>query len=306
MFIPGDTMMDMRPPASHGIRSIVDGCTLADRSSAAIRQLFGVQDESLFYGSRIAVNYASFAYNAGQTTVGLLALLAGLTGGTASTGISASGVGALIGVPGFALSMGLALAGAYEAGVGINSAVAMAGILGDNIQRRDALRSTANCGEGSGNAGSNSNTGTERRWLPGEPRPRGWRLPKNGTWEGEPGHSNFIPNDPAALGVAPDAKIPFVEGKPVFTQWKQDIPGHPGSSSFKVPGMTGVHDADMPLIHKRMHELFPSKFENQTAAKNWLSENGITPHHAGGIEIELVPTRLHGGIRHMGGAHGLR
>jgi len=168
MLFPGDTMMDMRPPASHGIRSIVAGCTLADRSSAAIRQLFGVQDESLFYGSRIAVNYASFAYNAGQTTVGLLALLAGLTGGTASTGISASGVGALIGVPGFALSMGLALAGAYEAGVGINSAVAMAGILGDNIQRRDALRSTADCG-GSGNdtrpSGVSGENGTYNRRI---------------------------------------------------------------------------------------------------------------------------------------------
>jgi hypothetical protein len=152
--------------------------------------------------------------------------------------------------------------------------------------------------------GAGSSQGTV--WRPGEPRPRGWRLPKDGTWDGIPGHSNFIPNNRAALGIAPDAKIPFEGGRPVFSQWKQDLPGLPGSGSFKVTGMTGVHDVDMPLIHKRMSELHPNLFPNQNAAKNWLSQNGITPHHAGGVDVELIPTRLHGAIRHTGGASGLR
>ena len=45
-------------------------------------------------------------------------------------------------------------------------------------------------------------------------RPRGWRLPKNGTWEGTPGNSNFIPNNPAELGLKPGEVSPSATASP--------------------------------------------------------------------------------------------
>ena len=135
-------------------------------------------------------------------------------------------------------------------------------------------------------------------WEPDTPKPSGWILPQNGTWSGEPGHSNFKPSDPGALGLKPGEIIPFSGGKPDFSKWSQ--------GNYTVEGMNGNHTNDMSKIHKHMAEKNPQTFKNQTAAKNWLSKKGLTPHHAGGKSIQLIPSKLHGGVKHMGGAHELR
>jgi filamentous hemagglutinin len=42
---------------------------------------------------------------------------------------------------------------------------------------------------------------------------------------------------------------------------------------------------------------------NATAAKQWREANDLTPHHVeDGITIQLVPSKLHGRIPHLGGA----
>lgn len=133
-------------------------------------------------------------------------------------------------------------------------------------------------------------------WNPGDPKPKGWRLPKNGTWEGEAGHSNFIPTDPESLGLKPGDKIPFVGGMPDFSQY--------ATETIDVPGMTGVHDTDMPLIHRTYAEAH--ELANQTAGRTALSNAGLTPHHAGGSTVHIVPTQLHANVRHNGGAAELR
>src|SRR4030095_5517023 len=45
---------------------------------------------------------------------------------------------------------------------------------------------------------------------------------------------------------------------------------------------------------------------NRAAAKRWLEEKGLTPHHQGPTTIELIPTDLHGNVPHVGSASDLR
>jgi hypothetical protein len=59
-------------------------------------------------------------------------------------------------------------------------------------------------------------------------------------------------------------------------------------------------------IYERMAELYPSEFKNKTAAKNWLRDNGLTPHHVPGTkDIEIIKTKLNQ-LPHKGGAFDLR
>ncbi len=160
-------------------------------------------------------------------------------------------------------------------------------------------------GGGSGGAGGQKGTkgkkgGGKGHGDEGDPdweRPPGWRLPKNGTWSGTPGHSDFIPHNPGDLGIPRGSTIPFRNGYPDFSGFQQGKP-------FNVPGMTGDHATDMPLIHQAVAK--QQGLPNQTAGKQWLSDQGLTPHHSGGTSVQLVPTDLHDGVRHMGGASELR
>lgn len=159
-----------------------------------------------------------------------------------------------------------------------------------------------NKNSGDGSNGSNK-TGDKDAGDPAEwNRPKGWRLPKNGKWEGTPGNSDFIPDDPGALGLAAGDKIPFRQGYPDFSRW--------ATESFEVAGMTGKHTDDMKLMHKKLARdkgwLKADGEPNAHQAQKWLREQGLTPHHAGGDGVQLVPTRLHGNVRHTGGAFELR
>jgi hypothetical protein len=124
--------------------------------------------------------------------------------------------------------------------------------------------------------------------------PSWWVLPEEGTWTGPRGHSDFIPNNPEALGVPPGTRIPFRRGFIDLSAWAQD--------EFHVSGMKGTR-ADFPLIHQKLAGRLG--LPNQTAAKAWLQQQGLSPHHAGGDLIQLVPRKLHG-IDHMGGSWQLR
>jgi hypothetical protein len=133
-------------------------------------------------------------------------------------------------------------------------------------------------------------------------KPKGLRLPKDGRWEGQRGNSPFIPADPAKLGLEPGEKIPFRQGTVDFGAWSQ--------GDLEVPGLTGDHGVDMPKIHQEIAQregwLKPDGTPNASRAKAWLSERSLTPHHAGGNDVQLIPTPLHDGVRHSGGAFELR
>jgi hypothetical protein len=51
--------------------------------------------------------------------------------------------------------------------------------------------------------------------------PPGWRLPENGVWTGVPGHSDFIPDNPTALGIDWGEAIPFRGGRVNFSRWAE-------------------------------------------------------------------------------------
>ena len=119
-------------------------------------------------------------------------------------------------------------------------------------------------------------------------------LPKDGTWSGARGHSDFIPDNPEVYGVSPGTRIPFRRG------WIELV--CVGQDEFPVSGMNGTV-ADFPLIHQKLAAL--RGLPNQTAARAWLKQQNLSPHHAGGDLIQLVPRKLHG-IDHMGGSWQLR
>ena len=45
---------------------------------------------------------------------------------------------------------------------------------------------------------------------------------------------------------------------------------------------------------------------SKTAAKEWLREMALTPHHFDGVTIQLIPTGLHANVPHIGSASDLR
>jgi hypothetical protein len=60
---------------------------------------------------------------------------------------------------------------------------------------------------------------------------------------------------------------------------------------------------DFRLVYKYMKETFG--FKTQKAAKKWLKDNNLTPHHGQGNTIELISSDLNK-VPHQGGASVLR
>jgi hypothetical protein len=136
-------------------------------------------------------------------------------------------------------------------------------------------------------------------------RPKGWRLPKNGTWEGTPGNSNFRPNNPAELGLEPGEVVPFRNGRPDFSKWSK------GNFTSREP-LTGDPVSDRT---KMLRTIAAEKGWTQQQVEEWLQREGLSLHHAGGNSTQLIPSQLHGnrtavppipGLSHMGGAFDLR
>jgi intein/homing endonuclease len=143
------------------------------------------------------------------------------------------------------------------------------------------------------------------------------KLPKNGTWSGQPGHSYFIPDNPAQLGLNPGEVIPFRQGRPDFSNWARDLNGaqSPGKTFQSPERLTGEKD-DLGKMHKEIARqkgwLKANGEPNPAAAERWLQQQRLSPHHSGGNGFQLLPWELHGnpsakppiqGVRHVGGAH---
>jgi len=122
-----------------------------------------------------------------------------------------------------------------------------------------------------------------------------YRLPvSNGSWSGQAGNSNWNSTLEAVNGITGGEGIPFVNGKPNFAKWSV--------ATFSVEGLTGSA-ADFALIYKKMAT--DLGFKSPTAAKNWLKDNNLTPHHDTGNSVQIIPTTLNN-IPHSGGASDLR
>lgn len=124
------------------------------------------------------------------------------------------------------------------------------------------------------------------------------RLPKtNGEWvEGTPGNGLWKSNKPEVNAITNNEPIPFSNGRPDFSKWKV-------GDDLKVDGMTGA-DSDFPKIYDKLKQEYG--FRTQKEVKEWLSQQGLTPHHLDDKTVQLIPTDLHGNIPHKGSASDMR
>jgi hypothetical protein len=170
------------------------------------------------------------------------------------------------------------------------------GVTADAVkQEMTAARATRPAGEPTAVPAS------ETPWVP----PKSWNAPVNhGRWLGARGNSDWIDTRPEVIRVVgrnpvtgEANPIPFRNGVIDFSRWSQ--------GELIVPGLTGVHRQDMPLIRLAIadrYNLLPgaSRTARHDAALEWLSDAadgfggaGLRLHHAGGNRIQLIPRDLH-------------
>jgi hypothetical protein len=137
-------------------------------------------------------------------------------------------------------------------------------------------------------------------WSP----PKSWNGPANhGRWMGVRGNSGWIDDRAEVIrivGKAPSGEanpIPFRQGVVDFGKWSQ--------GELEVPGLTGEHATDMPMIRRAIADYKGlakggSPSAKEKAALDWLRDapdgyggKGLRPHHAGGNKIQLIPRDVH-------------
>jgi len=126
------------------------------------------------------------------------------------------------------------------------------------------------------------------------------RLPKsNGYWEGDPGNGVWHSDIKAVNKVTGNEGIPFYNGRPDFSKWSK------GNLKFKKGELNGTRQ-DFKKVYERIKEMSGGQITSNSAAKRFLRRSGLTPHHFSDVEIQLIPTALHGNIPHIGSASDLR
>jgi hypothetical protein len=120
-------------------------------------------------------------------------------------------------------------------------------------------------------------------------------LPEGGQWSGTPSNSNWTPPKGSRAAEFTGGKpIPFHNGFPNFTEFA--LPG----GDVNLPNMKGT-SADFgaadAIAAKR------AGMKNAAEFKAWRQEAGYTWHHReNSMTMQLVPTPLHAGVPHLGGA----
>ncbi|WP_052699531.1 HNH endonuclease [Tritonibacter mobilis] len=128
-------------------------------------------------------------------------------------------------------------------------------------------------------------------------KPRG-RLPRsNGRWDGEPGNGTWYPDNTDARSVLGEDGVPFRNGRPDFSRWSA------GEIEFE-PGVLNGSDADFARVYEQVKEA--GGLASNTEAKDYLRKAGLTPHHHSDTVIQLIPTKLHKNIPHIGSASDMR
>jgi hypothetical protein len=127
---------------------------------------------------------------------------------------------------------------------------------------------------------------------------RAARLPRSGgRWEGTPGNGLWHSSHPDVNRITGGRPIRFVDGRPDFSPWSK------GSIKFREGMLNGTRDDfahvyDFVARHRGLR--------SRSAARDYLSRAGLTPHHVDGRTIQLVPTKLHGNVPHVGSASDMR
>ncbi|MCG7541922.1 MULTISPECIES: HNH endonuclease [unclassified Pseudoalteromonas] len=125
------------------------------------------------------------------------------------------------------------------------------------------------------------------------------RLPrKNGKWAtGVPGDGTWQSTLKEVNEITGGQPITFKNGRPDFTPWSK------GQIAFAPNELNGTRQ-DFGQVYKYIADQKGLKSKN--AARQLLSKLDLTPHHASATIIQLIPTKLHGNIPHIGSASDLR
>jgi hypothetical protein len=132
--------------------------------------------------------------------------------------------------------------------------------------------------------------GWNQPWTP----PPKWNGPVNhGSWTGHRGNSSWIDERPEVIRIVGKDPvtgkanpIPFYKGEADFSQWSK--------GELTVPGLQGTKvdsNADMKMILEAIAK--KEGLPNPAAARRWLAQQDLSPHHAGGDTIQLIPRDLH-------------
>ena len=86
-------------------------------------------------------------------------------------------------------------------------------------------------------------------------------------------------------------------GRPIFTPWSK------GQIKFNEGELNGTKDD-----FKKVHEFIAQQrgLSSRSAAENYLKNAGLTAHHLDNTTIELIPSKLHNNVPHIGSASDLR
>lgn len=124
------------------------------------------------------------------------------------------------------------------------------------------------------------------------------RLPRtNGRWDGQPGNGTWYPDNADARSILGDSGVPFRDGRPDFSSWSR------GEIEFE-PGILNGGASDFTRVYEQIK--VAKGLPSNHAAQQYLRNAGLTPHHLNGTVIQLIPTKLHGNIPHIGSASDLR
>lgn len=162
------------------------------------------------------------------------------------------------------------------------------GISEEQIRARDAAKSRQEAlGAFADAIGALSSRG---RVMPRIPRARGW-------WDGAPGNSGWHSTHRSVRSVTLGEPVQFRNGRVDFAPWSK------ADFLFKRGELTGTR-TDFDLVYERVR--VTKNLRTIVEAKQWLRDNRLTPHHHSKTVIQLVPTRLHANVPHVGSASQLR
>ena len=163
---------------------------------------------------------------------------------------------------------------------------------------RDALADAGGAGAklppgGAGQVRSDGECDEDGNVGPSSLKPR---VPsKDGSWTGEPGNSGWQSSLPEAAAATGGKPIPYVNGRPDFTQW--------ASMSVNLPAgaLTGYYYADLSAAQKHLAGTGKPEFQSVAALKEYLEANDLTMHHATDTCVQIVPKAINE-VPHIGSA----
>lgn len=96
------------------------------------------------------------------------------------------------------------------------------------------------------------------------------------------------------MGVPRGTVINFVRGTPDFSSLSRLV--------TDVPGLTGVHAVDQPLIVRHLAREFGM---TQSNIRHWLAIENLRLHHFEGVRVQVPDATVHS-LHHTGSAAALR